>query len=107
MNAGSVTVITTSKKDGVFYKKNSTVVPSANGTDIFQQQIRVQQQVNGASSNNEIGEAAESESTVSAVGIPPVTVKRTRRTFNYIPPAPHRLAALMRKNLIQTFRNIG
>ena len=69
-----------------------------------------QQQVNG-------GGGVESESqtaaTAEALGIAAaacVTVKRTsssRRTFHFTPPSSYRLMALMRKNLIQTFRNIG
>jgi hypothetical protein len=63
---------------------------------------------NGGSSSASCSSAGDTSSSCgSTAASSRVPAKRRSRTFNLNPPSPHRTMALIRKNFMQTFRNIG
>jgi len=63
---------------------------------------------NGGSSSASCSSAGDTSSSCgSTAASSRVPAKRRSRTFNLTPPSPHRTMALIRKNFMQTFRNIG
>ena len=60
-----------------------------------------------SSNSSNAGDTTSSCGSTTAGASSRVSKKRRSRTFTLAVPSPHRTAALIRKNFMQTFRNIG